>query len=211
MIRRLLFLSAAAAAAAFIAPAPLRVARPASAPPRRPPSPLGAADDEAAAADAAAADAAAAPEVAADDGGTDDADAAAAAADILNSPAFLKRKVEVLRADVASLEEEIAAVNATYLAGKEEWGGKFDMLDKEVSASGREGRPSPSGDRKVIFGHALFRRAAEAAQAHQNQAGLHIRVRSSHGNVFSLRCCVKLPCFQRHWTCALERKVFAFE
>merc|ERR1719401_2413088 len=64
------------------------------------------------------------------------ADAAAAvdATDILSSPAFLQRKVEVLKADVAALEKEIEETNAAYLAGKEEWGAKFDMLDKESAA-----------------------------------------------------------------------------
>ena len=53
--------------------------------------------------------------------------------DILNSPAFLKRKVEVLQSDIGALEKEIEEANAVYLAGKEEWGSKFDMLVKEVS------------------------------------------------------------------------------
>lgn len=56
------------------------------------------------------------------------------ASDILNSPAFLKRKVEVLQSDIAALEKEIEEANAVYNAGKEEWGAKFDMLNKEVSA-----------------------------------------------------------------------------
>lgn len=54
-------------------------------------------------------------------------------ADILNSPAFLKRKVEVLQSDIKAFEGEIEEANAEYLAGKEEWGTKFDMLIKEVS------------------------------------------------------------------------------
>jgi len=53
--------------------------------------------------------------------------------DILNSPAFLKRKVEVLQSDIGALEKEIEEANTVYLAGKEEWGSKFDMLVKEVS------------------------------------------------------------------------------
>jgi len=51
--------------------------------------------------------------------------------DILSSPAFLKKKVEVLQSDVAALEKEIEEANAAYAAGKEEWGSKFDMLSKE--------------------------------------------------------------------------------
>lgn len=60
--------------------------------------------------------------------------AAADTSDILNSPAFLKRKVEVLESDIAALEKEIEEANAVYLAGKEEWGPKFDMINKESQA-----------------------------------------------------------------------------
>ena len=52
--------------------------------------------------------------------------------DILNSPAFLTRKVEVLQSDIAAMEKEIEEANALYAAGKAEWGDKFDMLNKEV-------------------------------------------------------------------------------
>lgn len=52
--------------------------------------------------------------------------------DILNSPAFLKRKVEVLQSDVAALEKEIEEANALAASGKAEWGAKFDMLNKEA-------------------------------------------------------------------------------
>eukprot|EP00804_Cyclotella_cryptica_P004954 CCRYP_014083-RD/>CCRYP_014083-RD protein AED:0.38 eAED:0.38 QI:0/-1/0/1/-1/1/1/0/125 len=41
--------------------------------------------------------------------------------DILNSPAFLQRKVEVLRSDVAALDKSIEEANAVYAANKEEW------------------------------------------------------------------------------------------
>lgn len=53
--------------------------------------------------------------------------------DIMNSPAFLKRKAEVLQSDVAAIEKEIEEAQATYDANKEEWGAKFDTLNKEVS------------------------------------------------------------------------------
>ena len=53
--------------------------------------------------------------------------------DILNSPAFLKRKVEVLQSDIAALEKELEEATAVASAAKEEWGAKFDMLNKEVS------------------------------------------------------------------------------
>lgn len=41
--------------------------------------------------------------------------------DILNSPAFLQRKVEVLKSDAAALDKSIEEANAVYLANKEEW------------------------------------------------------------------------------------------
>ena len=53
--------------------------------------------------------------------------------DILNSPAFLNRKVEVLQSDIAALEKELEEANAVASAAKVEWGTKFDMLNKEVS------------------------------------------------------------------------------
>ena len=53
--------------------------------------------------------------------------------DILNSPAFLKRKTEVLQSDLVALDKELEEANAIYLKGKEEWGPKFDDLNKEVS------------------------------------------------------------------------------
>ena len=55
--------------------------------------------------------------------------------DILNSPAFLRRKVEVLESDLAALAKEVEEANAIYLQGKEEWGSKFDALNTEVSCA----------------------------------------------------------------------------
>mmetsp|Transcript_12008 Transcript_12008/g.17926 ORF Transcript_12008/g.17926 Transcript_12008/m.17926 type:complete len:245 (-) Transcript_12008:93-827(-) len=63
-----------------------------------------------------------------------DEQAAADTTDILNSPAFLKRKVEVLQSDIAAIEKEIDEANTVYLAGKEEWGPKFDMINRESQA-----------------------------------------------------------------------------
>ena len=71
-----------------------------------------------------------------DDGSTETEGTAASEeeeSDILNSPAFLKRKVDVLQSDIGAMEKEIEEANTVYLAGKEEWGSKFDMLVKEVS------------------------------------------------------------------------------
>ena len=53
--------------------------------------------------------------------------------DILNSPAFLKRKLEVLKSDVASVEEKISNTNKIYEENKAEWGPQIDDLRKEVS------------------------------------------------------------------------------
>jgi hypothetical protein len=52
--------------------------------------------------------------------------------DILNSPAFLKRKIDVLRSDIAKTEEAITDAKLRLDAGKVEWGGQLDELQKEV-------------------------------------------------------------------------------
>lgn len=54
--------------------------------------------------------------------------------DILNSPAFLQRKLDVLKSDIAKVEEDIAAAKVAVEEGKEEWGQQFDGLEAEVSA-----------------------------------------------------------------------------
>lgn len=83
---------------------------------------------------------------------TDDAKASPGGAggdvsDILNSPAFLKRKVEVLQSDIAALEKELEEATAVASAAKAEWGAKFDMLNKEVSARDITFGRFPLGDR----------------------------------------------------------------
>lgn len=67
--------------------------------------------------------------------------------DILNSPAFLKRKEEVLKSDIAAMEKKIEETNAVYLEGKEEWGAKFDMLNKE--SKGMQDRLSKQGSQET--------------------------------------------------------------
>jgi hypothetical protein len=52
--------------------------------------------------------------------------------DILNSPAFLKRKLEVLKSDYAKLEEELTASKKQLEDGKAEWGSQLDELQQEV-------------------------------------------------------------------------------
>lgn len=69
---------------------------------------------------------------------SDGADAAPAAAapdtnDILSSPAFLKRKLEVLENDIASTEEELAAATERKEIAKEEWGPQLEALQREYT------------------------------------------------------------------------------
>ena len=59
--------------------------------------------------------------------------AAAAPDDILNSPAFLQRKIDVLESDIKAVDEKIEAANAQYEANKAEWGPQLDKLREEVS------------------------------------------------------------------------------
>ena len=55
------------------------------------------------------------------------------ATDILSSPAFLKRKLEVLETDITNSEEELAKAMERLEVAKEEWGPQFDNLSREVS------------------------------------------------------------------------------
>jgi len=59
---------------------------------------------------------------------------AGAADDILNSPAFLKRKIDVLKSDIEAVGEKIDAANAVYEENKAEWGPQIENLRKEVSS-----------------------------------------------------------------------------
>ena len=60
-------------------------------------------------------------------------DAAADPNDILNSPAFLKRKLEVLESDIAAAEGDLAAATERKEVAKEEWGPQLEALQREVS------------------------------------------------------------------------------
>mmetsp|Transcript_35152 Transcript_35152/g.43017 ORF Transcript_35152/g.43017 Transcript_35152/m.43017 type:complete len:232 (+) Transcript_35152:171-866(+) len=51
--------------------------------------------------------------------------------DIMNSPAFLKRKLEILQADISKAEEDIENAKKELSKGKEEWGDKLDALNRE--------------------------------------------------------------------------------
>lgn len=68
--------------------------------------------------------------------GTDDASNSGSAPDqndILNSPAFLKRKLEVLESDIAAADEELTAVTERKEVAKEEWGPQLEALQREYN------------------------------------------------------------------------------
>jgi len=67
------------------------------------------------------------------EGEAETAAAASAADDILNSPAFLNRKIDVLKSDIAAVEEKIEAANALYEENKAEWGPQIETLRKEYA------------------------------------------------------------------------------
>lgn len=54
-----------------------------------------------------------------------------AANDILNSPDFLKRKIDVLTKDISGLEDDIVGAKEILADGKEEWQSQLDALAKE--------------------------------------------------------------------------------
>eukprot|EP00978_Attheya_sp_CCMP212_P005726 scaffold12832_cov50-Attheya_sp.AAC.7 len=66
--------------------------------------------------------------------------------DILNSPAFLKRKLEVLNSDLAALEGEMEATSTILQENKAEWGPQLDALQNEyVNIQSRMTRQSEEG------------------------------------------------------------------
>jgi len=56
-----------------------------------------------------------------------------AASDILSSPSFLKRKLDVLKTDTAAVQEKMDAQNEVFKANKEEWGSQIDNLRTEYT------------------------------------------------------------------------------
>lgn len=67
--------------------------------------------------------------------------------DILNSPDFLRRKVEVLESDIANVQANIDEANAALETGKAEWGPKLDGLQKEyLNVQDRMSRQSRDGE-----------------------------------------------------------------
>jgi hypothetical protein len=57
------------------------------------------------------------------------------ASDILNSPVFLQKKLDVIKSDLAIADEKMAVEKARLEEGKAEWGGQLDDLKREVRAS----------------------------------------------------------------------------
>ena len=60
------------------------------------------------------------------------AEAEAGGEDILNSPEFLKRKVDVLKSDIEKADQNIAELTSLVEEGKAEWGDQLDGLQVEV-------------------------------------------------------------------------------
>jgi hypothetical protein len=55
------------------------------------------------------------------------------ATDILNSPAFLQRKLQVLQSDIAQMDADAEAARQQLEEGKAEWGSQLEALQTEVS------------------------------------------------------------------------------
>jgi len=73
------------------------------------------------------------------------------ATDILNSPAFLNRKIDVLKSDNAKVEEKMADQNKILEAGKAEWGSQIDGLQDEFQTfSARLSKESESGNEQAV-------------------------------------------------------------
>lgn len=69
------------------------------------------------------------------------------ATDILSSPAFLKRKIDVLKSDIEQAEVEVTELTAAAEEGKAEWGDQLDKLRDEYSnIQERLGNQNKQGD-----------------------------------------------------------------
>ena len=78
----------------------------------------------------------------------DSASSEAGGADILSSPAFLSRKIDVLKSDIEAADGEIAELTKAVEEGKAEWGEQLDKLRAEV----RQTR-GPCYCSEIIFSH----------------------------------------------------------
>jgi hypothetical protein len=68
------------------------------------------------------------------------------ATDILNSPAFLQRKLQVLQSDIAQMDADAEAARQQLEEGKAEWGGQLEALQTEVSCLEWHHRDRAYGD-----------------------------------------------------------------
>mmetsp|Transcript_13204 Transcript_13204/g.32227 ORF Transcript_13204/g.32227 Transcript_13204/m.32227 type:complete len:311 (+) Transcript_13204:193-1125(+) len=71
--------------------------------------------------------------------------------DILNSPAFLKRKLEVLKTDIEKTQASLEETEQRVLTAKEEWGPQLELLQTEYSnIQDRMSNQRNAGDTQAI-------------------------------------------------------------
>ncbi|EJK48102.1 hypothetical protein THAOC_33127 [Thalassiosira oceanica] len=96
--------------------------------------------------------------------------------DILNSPAFLTRKVEVLQSDIAAMEKEIEEANALYTAGKAEWGTtslveQSQLMQERFAEQGAQGKETATVEvaQKILNVLDNYDRAFQSVEAATNE------------------------------------------
>jgi len=82
-------------------------------------------------------------EASGEEAANDTVDKDVASDDILKSPAFMQRKVDVLKSDIAKVEEDIEKATGQLEAGKLEWAQQLDDLESEFE--GMQNRFSKQG------------------------------------------------------------------
>lgn len=82
-------------------------------------------------------------EASGDEAAEDTVDKDVASDDILKSPAFMQRKVDVLKSDITKVEEDIEKATGELEAGKLEWAQQLDDLESEFE--GMQNRFSKQG------------------------------------------------------------------
>lgn len=118
------------------------------------------------------------------------------ATDILNSPAFLKRKLELLKEDTLKIETDITEIKTKVEEGKAEWGERLDQLDKEflniqerlikqTSESG--GQATIDVVRKILDVIDNYDRAFKSVQAPSNdvEAGIEADYKKSYDMILA--------------------------
>eukprot|EP00529_Nitzschia_sp_RCC80_P029982 CAMPEP_0113451444 /NCGR_PEP_ID=MMETSP0014_2-20120614/6341_1 /TAXON_ID=2857 /ORGANISM="Nitzschia sp." /LENGTH=307 /DNA_ID=CAMNT_0000342799 /DNA_START=146 /DNA_END=1069 /DNA_ORIENTATION=+ /assembly_acc=CAM_ASM_000159 len=74
-----------------------------------------------------------------------------AGSDILNSPAFLKRKLEVLKTDIEKTQASLEETEQRVVTAKEEWGPQLELLQTEYSnIQDRMSNQRNAGDTQAI-------------------------------------------------------------